>query len=87
MPDSNKEMEIIIMKETKAQVLEVRDIAEGIFLMRVYSSALADTAMPGQFLHIRVPGQQEYRTEEQKPCREAQAPERPSGDNAPGIIV
>lgn len=44
------------MKETKAQVLEVRDIAEGIFLMRVYSSALADAAMPGQFLHIRVPG-------------------------------
>lgn len=44
------------MKETKAQVLEVRDIAEGIFLLRVYSSALADAAMPGQFLHIRVPG-------------------------------
>ena len=38
-------------------------------------------------LHIRVPGQQEYRTEEQKPRREAQAPERPSGDDAPGIIV
>lgn len=48
------------MKETKAQVLEVRDIAEGIFLLRVYSSALADAAMPGQFLHIRVPGDQSH---------------------------
>ena len=58
-------------------------IGGGLLLYKVDQLGHAPLAV----LHIRVPGQQEYRTEEQKTCREAQAPERPLGDNAPGIIV
>ena len=54
--------------------LVILHIGGGLLLYKVDQFGHALLAVP----HIRVPGQQEYRAEEQKPRCEAQAPERPS---------
>lgn len=45
------------MHTANALVLDVEDIAEGIFLLRLFEPRMADQIMPGQFVHIRVPDQ------------------------------